>query len=247
MLADVSVKQVVARMKTVEVADIKSKTRVTKDPEVRKAELIDAAEELFREKGYEQTSVSDIVKKIDVAQGTFYYYFKSKDDILDAVIDHYIDNSRKAVERLAADETIDPCKKVEILVNSTLNIYDEKLAAFMHSEENLATHQRYMLRSFDALMPPIVEILEQGVKAGVFNVRYARESVEILLYAFSYLQESIAMCRDREASARLLGAAEDILTRVLGAEPGRLKLDPGSTELLQINDTHHWGHEGGRA
>jgi len=41
-------------------------------------------------KGYEKTAVSDIVKKAKVAQGTFYYYFKTKEDILDLITDRYI-------------------------------------------------------------------------------------------------------------------------------------------------------------
>ena len=55
--------------------------RVTKSPEVRRKELRDISEQLFLEKGYEQTMVSDIVRKADVAQGTFYYYFKSKEAV----------------------------------------------------------------------------------------------------------------------------------------------------------------------
>ncbi len=47
--------------------------RISKDPEERKNEIVDAAEELFVTKGYEKTSISDIVKKVGVAQGLFYY------------------------------------------------------------------------------------------------------------------------------------------------------------------------------
>ncbi|EGO64125.1 TetR/AcrR family transcriptional regulator [Acetonema longum] len=63
--------------------------RVTKDPQERTNELIDAAEELFLTNGYDKTSVSDIVKKIGVAQGTFYYYFQTKEEILDAIAVRY--------------------------------------------------------------------------------------------------------------------------------------------------------------
>ncbi|GIO30333.1 MULTISPECIES: TetR/AcrR family transcriptional regulator [Paenibacillus] len=53
--------------------------RITKNPKERRNEILNAAMELFNTKGFEQTSVSDIVKKIGVAQGTFYYYFQSKE------------------------------------------------------------------------------------------------------------------------------------------------------------------------
>ena len=60
--------------------------RISKDPEARKDELIEAAERLFLEKGYDNTAVGDIVRAVGVAQGTFYYHFKSKEDILGAII-----------------------------------------------------------------------------------------------------------------------------------------------------------------
>ncbi len=63
--------------------------RVTKDSEVRKNELIAAAEKLFSANGIANTAVSAIVKEVNVAQGLFYYYFKSKDDVIDAIVEKY--------------------------------------------------------------------------------------------------------------------------------------------------------------
>jgi len=92
--------------------------RVTKGPEVRQKELIAAAEELFREKGCEETSVSDIVRKVGVAQGTFYYYFESKDDILDAVLDHYLQGHMvPAVQGILADTTLNPRQKLQRVID----------------------------------------------------------------------------------------------------------------------------------
>jgi AcrR family transcriptional regulator len=215
--------------------------RVTKDPVVRKSELIEAAEALFREEGYRQTSVSDIVKKIGVAQGTFYYYFKSKDNILDAVVDHYIDLYRRSLELLLADECTDPCKKIEIIANTALALhkYDPRLAEFLHSEENLATHQRYIMKSIGVVIPQITAIVEQGKAAGIFNVRYPRESVEMMVYAFMYLEDAVAMSGDDERYRHMIQAAEDILTRVLGVENGRLHLDPSeASNVLQLIHSH---------
>ncbi|UCF09236.1 MAG: helix-turn-helix transcriptional regulator, partial [Thermoplasmata archaeon] len=63
--------------------------RVVKEPEERREELMDVAEKLIIKKGFEKTTVSDIVKKAKVAQGTFYYYFESKDDVLNAIINRF--------------------------------------------------------------------------------------------------------------------------------------------------------------
>ena len=89
-----------------------AKERVTKVPEERKQELIDTAERLFLEKGYEQTTVADIVREIEVAQGTFYYYFSSKEEILEAIIEEDItaleDDVRQILSREDANAAINP-------------------------------------------------------------------------------------------------------------------------------------------
>ncbi|MCK4251013.1 TetR/AcrR family transcriptional regulator, partial [candidate division WOR-3 bacterium] len=62
-------------------------TRQVKKPEIRKNEIIDAARKFFFQKGYEQTSIQDIIDDLSIAKGTFYHYFKSKLDLLDQLID----------------------------------------------------------------------------------------------------------------------------------------------------------------
>jgi AcrR family transcriptional regulator len=215
--------------------------RISKDPEIRKFELIEAAEALFREQGYRQTSVNDIVKKVGVAQGTFYYYFESKDVILNAVIDHYIDTYQRSLEKLLSVEDMSPCRKIEIIANTALAMhkYDPNLVEFLHTEENLVTHQRYIMKSFGIVIPLITAIVEQGKEAGIFKLEYPRESVEMLVYAFGYLEDSVALSGEGERYNRMMQAAEDILTRVLGIEKGQLKLDPKeAANILQLIHSH---------
>ena len=63
----------------------------TKPAEVRLEELMNAAETLFLDKGFDATTVSDIVKKAGVAKGTYYHYFSAKTDVLDALRTRYMD------------------------------------------------------------------------------------------------------------------------------------------------------------
>ncbi|MGB6371054.1 MAG: TetR/AcrR family transcriptional regulator, partial [Atribacterota bacterium] len=58
--------------------------RIIKKYDERRTEFLDTAQELFFTKGYEQTAVETIIKKMGLSKGTFYYYFKSKEDLLDA-------------------------------------------------------------------------------------------------------------------------------------------------------------------
>ncbi|MCD7860688.1 MAG: TetR/AcrR family transcriptional regulator, partial [Oscillospiraceae bacterium] len=61
--------------------------RISKDADVRKAEILDAAEKLFQEKGYAKATTDDTLSATGIARGTLYYHFKSKEEILLAMID----------------------------------------------------------------------------------------------------------------------------------------------------------------
>ena len=60
--------------------------KTIKDGEERKKEILMIARKLFAEKGYDQTSINDILKIIEIAKGTFYYYFTSKEELLEEII-----------------------------------------------------------------------------------------------------------------------------------------------------------------
>ena len=68
--------------------------RIVKEAEVRKEEILDAAETLFAAKGFDNTSTGDILDAVGIARGTLYYHFRSKEEILDGVIQRITDSSR---------------------------------------------------------------------------------------------------------------------------------------------------------
>ena len=61
--------------------------RIVKAHDERKNEIIDTAQNLFMTKGYSTCSVAEIIDAIGIAKGTFYHYFKSKEEVLDAIVD----------------------------------------------------------------------------------------------------------------------------------------------------------------
>ena len=61
--------------------------RVVKEAELRRSEILDAAQHLFYSKGYDETSIQDIIDAVGIAKGTFYHHFESKQELLDHLID----------------------------------------------------------------------------------------------------------------------------------------------------------------
>jgi len=66
--------------------------------------IVEAADQLFYQQGYENTSFSDIADAVQISRGNFYYHFKTKDDILDAVIDRRLANTQTMLEHWETEE-----------------------------------------------------------------------------------------------------------------------------------------------
>ena len=95
--------------------------RIIKEPEERKEELIDAAEELFIVKGYENTSINDIVDKVGVAKGLFYYYFKAKDEILNAISNKYVQYIGGRLKGIVENEEKNAVEKIHQIMEAVIN------------------------------------------------------------------------------------------------------------------------------
>jgi AcrR family transcriptional regulator len=77
--------------------------------------IVEAADQLFYRQGFEHTSFSDIADVVKISRGNFYYHFKSKDEILDAVIDARLANTRTMLERWET-EGKDPADRIRSFI-----------------------------------------------------------------------------------------------------------------------------------
>ncbi len=82
-------------------------------------QIVTVADQMFYQQGYENTSFADIANAIGISRGNFYYHFKTKDDILEAVIDRRLQDRKDMVAQWDADEEspeIRICKFIDILI-----------------------------------------------------------------------------------------------------------------------------------
>jgi AcrR family transcriptional regulator len=117
--------------------------RIVKKPDERRSELIACAQKLFYLKGYESTSVRDIVDEVGVAKGTFYYYFDSKTAVLEAVVDELIAQAQAILQEIVADETLAAIPKwiqaFQVVGNWKIERKDEWIALLrlLQKDENV--------------------------------------------------------------------------------------------------------------
>ncbi len=173
-------------------------TRIVKSPDERRSELIGAAQQLFYTKGYERTSVSDIVKAVSVAQGTFYYYFDSKQAILEALVAELSAQKHVLFEAIVADETLDAIQKwtraVEVIGDWKIERKDEMIALLrlLQKDENVLLQHKMRMQAIQVLSPELAKIIAQGVEEGVFETAFVEESAEIVYAISKALSDTLA-------------------------------------------------------
>lgn len=79
--------------------------------DLKRTEILNFAADLFMTKGYEPTTVNMVLKAVGIAKGTFYYYFDSKEAVMDAVIMRVIDAEIKQAKVIVANKEMAPIEK----------------------------------------------------------------------------------------------------------------------------------------
>lgn len=202
-------------------------TRITKDPEERKAEIMLAAEELFVEKGFYNVAVSDIVKKLGVAQGTFYYYFQSKDDLLNQILDNSLNSLEQKVAITAADPDLSVLEKLHITLRAMLfsGYGKQNMTAHIDNELNSEVHSRLEQKFFTKMYPQVAKIVSEGVAEKIFTTACPNEITQILLFGIQgYMHVNYPSFKDRDTVNKKIKGIEEILERALGLKEGSINL-----------------------
>jgi AcrR family transcriptional regulator len=134
--------------------------RISKTPEERKQEIIKVSQVLFLEKGYLQTKVSDIVKYIGVSQGIFYYYFPSKEAVVEEIIDLYMNIHLNEARSVLKKDDLSPLEKLEEMANRQLGI-NQRENNNIHAIKGVDIHERILNRLVIDYIPLMLEAFDK--------------------------------------------------------------------------------------
>ncbi|ATI52796.1 TetR/AcrR family transcriptional regulator [Bacillus tropicus] len=158
--------------------------RIVKEYEERRKEILETAERLFITKGYTKTTVNDILKEIGIAKGTFYHYFKSKEEVMDEIIMRIIKEDVAKAKVIVSNPNIPVLEKLfRVLIEQSPKSGDvkDKMIEQFHQPNNAEMHQKSLVQSIIHLTPVLTEVLEQGIEEGIFSTSYPQETIELLL------------------------------------------------------------------
>lgn len=206
-----------------------------KEGEVRRREILDTARKLFVTKGYEQTSVNDILKIVDIAKGTFYYYFSSKEEVLEAIILDIVEEGAIRAERIIHDKRIPLIQRSVLALMSQAPEFEgaEEIREEMHKVENTKLERMYMQTMVRKMTPIMMEPIEEGIQQGIFHMDYPIEVIETLLMLGYIIFDCNILELEPEEMPDRIAAFLKNAERMLGTEPGTLN------EFLRMFEKEH--------
>ena len=202
-------------------------------------EILDIAEHLFETKGFDNTSTNDILNEIGIARGTLYYHFKSKEEILDAIIDRLTKQLLEKAKEFVKQEDV-PLSQQLTLIMLELNVscgnFNHKILEQVHKPHNALMHQKIQAHLLSELTPLISTLIKEGIAQGIYQTDYPEEVAEMLfLYANTIFDDLIA--HSKEEKQKKAAAFVFNLERLLKMEQGSMKVVVNSIFQNAENET----------
>lgn len=133
--------------------------------------IFQAAIDVFSEKGFDKATMDDIAARANVAKGTIYYHFKSKEELFLFLVEEGVELLRDGVESKLMPE-LSPTEKLELIVREQINFFGQYrdfcviLLRETWGGEERQLEFRKMIRSYMYL---IEQVIRQGIEAGEFH------------------------------------------------------------------------------
>ena len=183
-----------------------------KKGEKRKQELLDIAYRMFISRGYENTSIDDILNEAGIAKGTYYYYFESKEQTLEAVIEMMIEKETEAAVSIL-DSDIPVLQKMVGIIASIRPAPEElPIEGALMRPENIIMHQKIKRRLIEKVLPLLSKVVEEGVEQGIFSCDNIPERVRMMLVISNEIFDEGSFT-DRDVDVFI-----DITEKLLGAQ-----------------------------
>jgi len=170
-------------------------TRAAERRESRRGALVEAAFGVFMDKGVAASSVDDIVEAAGVAKGTFYLYFQTKDDAINAVAERVVDGVAEVVETAAATPGLSPVDRLLTLGRSVGQVgtepHERELIDVFHRPENRAIHDRLTERILARVFGTVESIVADGIAEGQLPPQDPHLAAGFVLATFTSLHDLV--------------------------------------------------------
>ena len=194
----------------------------------KKDQILDTSLQLFMKKGFDATSISDILSQLDIARGTLYYHFESKEAIMDAIIERLLNQVLEKIEKLMTNDSLSQAEKFMgffASINLTQLTGDEEIVDYFNQPQNALFHEKSNRLLIKKLSPVLAQIISEGMESGLFDTPYPAETAELILVGITGFVDSKDSPADEDSmnhrmesflynAARMLGMSQSGLDGV---------------------------------
>lgn len=154
--------------------------------------ILDALQELLQERDLEKISVSDIAEKAGIGKGSIYYYFSSKEAIVDSLIERNYKKPLETAHNLAKQTNIPPADRMsrifqacqessQVLLQKRRPVISEDEDKSNALQQQAFIHTKYLKYIIKELKPTLTEIIQQEIDEGILDFDYPEQLAEIVL------------------------------------------------------------------
>jgi AcrR family transcriptional regulator len=214
--------------------------RVVKEEEytVKRNEILAAAQRLVYTSGYEQMSIQDILDELKISKGAFYHYFKSKQALLDGLVERMLDDAESVLEPIAQADNLPAIEKLQRYFAAGGRWKTEHKSLMLdllrvwYTDSNALVRQKQEAAAMQRIAPMLADIVRQGIAEGVFTTSYPDQIGSMIWGVAQGIAGDVAdlLLTDPQPSDALprleaiVGAYSEALERILGAPSGSLPL-----------------------
>ena len=193
----------------------------------KKSDLIlDSMQRLMQKKDTRSISVSEIAKEAGIGKGSIYYYFKSKEEIVDAVIERSYSDAIQKAKELVQDPALDAQTKMEIIFqtcrDSSVELSRQEAGSYMERQQSALLHQQYIYIMIRNLRPILADIIRQGNQEGTITCSSPEEVAEIVLIILTLKFDTYLSNADAAQIQSTLDVFTYMLETSFHIEKGRL-------------------------
>ncbi len=156
-----------------------------KYPEETVSRILDVSAKLFLEKGYDETSIQDIIDHLGgLSKGAIYHHFKSKESILIGIYERLGEDVEIVMSAIRDDRNLNGLEKLKKMFASSL--LDSRNVQMFASSPNLIDNPKLLAMQMSSIVEEVVPdyvepVIRQGVEDGSIQTEYHKELAEILI------------------------------------------------------------------
>lgn len=145
---------------------------------VKRRAILDAARRLVQTKGYEQMAIQDILDDLQISKGAFYHYFGSKQALLEALIDHLLDEGEQLLIAITQDPRLSALEKLQrffVQLAQWKTAQKDTLLGLLrvwYADENALVRQKLHAARIKRVTPWLSAIIHQGLEEGTLTTGY---------------------------------------------------------------------------